>query len=127
MGEPRVTAKAKSAPAKRGKSKRTGIEAAVVQWKHHYLVSKRAELELELARSVVKGELDRLGMDFVVTSVGTIALQHRKPTIKTDWEALARKLLPSDVIEKHVEQFTTSTDVAPVLAAPREWSAEAGR
>lgn len=96
------------------------------QWHDVYVESKQVEFRVELARSLVKGEFDRWNCDYFKSSVGTIALQQRQPKIHTDWEALARKLLPAKTIAKHVEEFTTSEDVAPVLAAPREWTAEAG-
>jgi hypothetical protein len=112
--------------AKRGAKADANTEAAIAQWKALYLENRRAEQNVELARSVVKGEFAKHDVEYFTTSFGTIALQERGPRVTTDWEALARKLLSAKVIDKHLEAFTSSSPASSVLAAPREWAAEAG-
>lgn len=111
---------------KRGVHAGPKTERAIKKWKQIYIEHKKLELSVDLARSVVKGEFDALGADVIVSpTLGPIALQHRTGRTVTDWEALARKLLPAELIEQHVEAFTTQGAETKVLAAPSAWSAEA--
>jgi hypothetical protein len=102
------------------------VDRVFRQWHDVYVESKKTEFELNLARSLVAQQFALLDADYFKTSVGTIALQHRKPTVETDWETLARALIPAKTLAKHVGKYTTTTPNAPVLQAPRDWSAEAG-
>jgi hypothetical protein len=114
------------AAAKRGIKADAKMERALRTWKRLYLASRKATQDVDLARSLVKGLFDKLGVDYVVSSLGTIALRAAGASTITDWEGLARKLLPHELIEQHLPNFTTSRTTGAVLAAPNGWSAEAG-
>lgn len=102
-------------------------ERALAQWKAAYIASKRAELQVQLAKSIVKGIFDANELDFIVSTLGTIALKQYAPVVDTDWESLARANIPSAKLERVLPKYTsTSPGPAPVLAAPSGWTAEAG-
>lgn len=116
-----------AAPAKRGMKATAKIDRAIAQWKRVYMASKQVELQVTMARSVVNGLFDQHEVDYFTTKLGTIARQSRAPGVATNWEALARKLIPANEIEAHLPSFTTTSGSATaVLAAPSAWTVEAG-
>ena len=115
------------AAKRRGMNADAAAEKALATWKSAYIASKRAELEVTLAKSVVRGILSANEADYIVSKVGTIALKQYAPIVDTDWEALARALIPAAKLERALPKYTsTSPAPAPVLAAPSGWTAEAG-
>lgn len=107
------------------KTRTPTIEDLVGRWKMLHLESVRLEARLVSARGDVKQALVTAGVEHAVTPYGTIALQHRAGSVKTDWEALARSLLTPELINEHLPAYTTQGEPAVVLAAPREWTVEA--
>jgi len=102
------------------------IEKVLAQWKAFYQDAKIADRNLELARSVVKGAFDEHGVEYFISTLGTIALQTRILKPNTDWEALARAHLAPEVIAKHLDHFTSGGGVQHVLVAPNAWTVEVG-
>lgn len=112
--------------APRGVRADDDVEQLFATWKAAHQAKLRAEFENDLAKSAVRSCYDKQRADYFIGTFGTVPMQMRGGTPTTDWQALARALIPASKLEKHVPRFTTLTPVVPTLAAPSGWAAELG-
>lgn len=110
----------------RGVRADTQTEAFLARWKTTHQQEALAKFDNQLARSMVKTAMDTQRADYLLSTLGTIAIQMRGGTPKTDFEAMAREHIPPKKFAALLARYTKLSDITPTLAAPPGWSAELG-
>lgn len=94
--------------------------------KQQYMLKSDIEAKYEATRVAIAALIDKAGAPCLVSRLGTIALQTSTST-KVDWQALARKFVAAEIIERELPSFTKTATSGFFISAPREWSSELKR
>ncbi len=94
--------------------------------KQQFMLKSDVEAKYEATRGAIAALIGKAGAPCLVSKLGTIALQTSTST-KVDWQALARKFVAAELIERELPNFTKKSTSEPFISAPREWSSELKR
>lgn len=100
-------------------------EAMLGSWKTAHIAVKRADAALEFARDGVNEIFVKHSADFIESSLGTFARQHRDPGTKVDWKAVAIAGIAEKKLAKLVAEHSTPTAGHDTPEAPKSWGIEA--